>query len=139
MISGFYPLSFKVLNKSETGLLSLEEFLNVYEASELKWRESKDDPGPWFNHVVNSFLRHCGEAVNKFVKWKIFKYLVFVVLISNAIFKASSDAIPIRKGKERKDDILRDVELGFLGFYIFEAAVKVFGLGPKKYFRYAGN
>ena len=104
--------------------------MNVYEASDLKWRESKDDPGPWFNHVVNGCLRQCGEAVNKFVKWKVFKYLVFVVLIGNALFKAF-----IGKLESENPGISEDVELGFLGFYIFEAAIKIFGLGPKKYFR----
>ena len=102
--------------------------MNVYEASDLNWKEHKEDSGPWFNHVVYRPMRLCGEAVNKFVKWKFFKYLVFVVLFSNAVFKAFASSMI--------DDDRTLVEKIFLGFYIFETVVKMFGLGPRKYFRY---
>ena len=118
--------SFKVLNKKETGLLTVEEFMNIYEASELKWKEQKGDSGPWFNHVANAPLRRVGEALNKFVKWEVFQKLVLVVLASNAVVKVFAETHP---------SVVRKVEYGFLVFYIVEATLKIFGLGPKKYFK----
>ena len=113
--------------------------MNVYEASDLKWKEHREDSGPWFNHVRNLPVRRCGEAVNKFVKWNVFKYAVFVVLITNAIFKAAAsmikDSNSDHKHKERLTTKLKLGEEVFLGFYVLEAALKIFGLGPKKYIR----
>jgi hypothetical protein len=62
-----------VLNKSETGLLSMEEFMQVYEASELKWKTVKDNSGPWFCHVTSGPLRKFASEMNYFVRWRGFK------------------------------------------------------------------
>ena len=112
--------------------------MHVYEASDLKWKEHGEDSGPWFNHVRNLPLRRCGEAVNKFVKWNVFKYSVFVVLIANFIFKAVASSILDKQNKQTRNEVEERMKLGevvFLGFYIFETAMKIFGLGPKKYIR----
>ena len=101
--------------------------MNVYEVSELQWKQQKKDSGPWFNHVSIVALRRCGEAISRFVKWDVFKYLVFVVLIGNAAVKALADSV--------SDKVLENVESGFLLFYIVEALLKIFGLGPRKYFK----
>ena len=128
--SDFFSSSFKVLNKSETGHLTVDEFMNVYEVSELKWKERKGDTGPWFNHVTIIPLRRCGEAVNRLVRLNVFKYIVFVVLIGNAVVKALADIFD-----KENPDLLKQVEYGFLAFYIMEASLKIFGLGPTKYFK----
>ena len=109
--------------------------MHVYEASDLKWKEHGEDSGPWFNHVRNLPLRRCGEAVNKFVKWNAFKYSVFVVLIANFIFKAVASMIQDKNSDTEVKERMKLGEVVFLGFYIFETAMKIFGLGPKKYIR----
>jgi len=114
------------------GLVCLEEFMHIYEVSELKWRVIKGDKGPWFSHLPPSLapLSVFGARVNRFLRWEWSKKFVYVVLLVNAI---TTGFLP--SGKPHADQ----VQSCFLAFYILEASLKIFGLGPKKYFRSAWN
>lgn len=67
-------LMFKQLNSSGNGALSEEEFLNVYDAVNLKWH-LKEPSDPWFSVAWPPLKAFCRHA-RAFVTWKYFEHIV---------------------------------------------------------------
>lgn len=67
-------LIFRQLNASNTGLLTQDEFLNIYDAVSLRWRH-KDPPDPWFSAAWPPLRTLCRSA-RVVVSWEYFEYVV---------------------------------------------------------------
>lgn len=66
-------LMFKQLNTSNTGALSLEEFVSVYECGALKWAP-QHDRAPWYGALGP--IEVIGRYSSYIVNWQYFEYLV---------------------------------------------------------------
>lgn len=67
-------LVFRQLNQSNSGALTQEEFLNIYDAVTLKWH-IKDPPDPWFSAAWPPLRTLC-RAARTAVSWEYFEYVV---------------------------------------------------------------
>lgn len=67
-------LIFRQLNASGTGLLTQDEFLNIYDAISLRWRH-KNPPDPWFSAAWPPLRGLCRTA-RDMVTWPYFEYFV---------------------------------------------------------------
>lgn len=67
-------LIFRQLNHSGTGLLTEDEFLEIYDAVTLRWR-LKDPPDPWFAAAWPPLRLFCRTA-RTIVTWEYFEYIV---------------------------------------------------------------
>uniref|UniRef100_UPI00358DF891 two pore channel protein 1 n=1 Tax=Myxine glutinosa TaxID=7769 RepID=UPI00358DF891 len=127
-------LAFKALNVSQTGFLSLEEFHSFYEVCKLKWKR-KNCTDHWFdNQHRTTYLIFRG--MNLLVKLKAFKYLVYLVILTNGVwilvdaFEATGPA---------GDACAPWFPIAFVAFYCVEAVLKIVGLGPTCYFTSGWN
>lgn len=131
-------LTFKALNSSCSGSLSLEEFYNIYSLTDLNWKEtSKSDF--WFQKLPGC-LRKMMASLNWFVNWKWFDYFVYLVICGNfivilyeAIVASTSEKNAYVPGYTHGEQLSWH-SIMFTGFYILEALLKILGLGPTKYF-----
>ncbi|XP_060533745.1 two pore channel protein 1-like isoform X2 [Cylas formicarius] len=76
-------LIFRQLNVSNTGLITQDEFLNIYDAMTLHWR-LKDPPDPWFSAAWPPLRTLCRTA-RTIVSWDYFEYIVYVLIITNGL------------------------------------------------------
>lgn len=67
-------LIFRQLNHSGTGVLTEDEFLEIYDAVTLRWR-LKDPPDPWFSAAWSPLRLLCRTA-RTVVTWEFFEYIV---------------------------------------------------------------
>lgn len=67
-------LMFWQLNASHSGNLTLDEFINVYDAVTLKWK-LKDPIDPWFSAAWPPLRTIC-RAARTLVTWHYFEYIV---------------------------------------------------------------
>lgn len=67
-------LIFKALNRSNSGMLSLSEFCNIYDICGYVWRPQKP-PFPWFNGLPGP-IRGCCYLIRRLVTWKWFDRFV---------------------------------------------------------------
>lgn len=67
-------LIFRQLNQSNTGALTQDEFLNIYDAVTLRWR-LKDPPDPWFSAAWPPLRAFCRMA-RTIVTWEYFEYII---------------------------------------------------------------
>lgn len=74
-------LIFRQLNQSDTGGLTQEEFLNIYDAVTLKWH-IKDPPDPWFSAAWPPLRTLCRTARTA-VTWEYFEYVVCTFVFVN--------------------------------------------------------
>ena len=133
----FNLLTFKMLNKSQTGVLSKKEFFDVYKTLEFKWKLKSEE-----DQAVNCNFR---KVISNMVTSKSFELFIYVIIIFNIfwfIFPMSdvgSKILNQELDEERKIKKLRVhkfslekyeyIELFFLGIYSLEMIFKVFGLG----------
>ena len=125
----FNLLTFKMLNKSQTGVLSKKEFFDVYKTLEFKWKLKSEE-----DQAVNYNFR---KVISNMVTSKSFESFIYVIIIFNIfwfIFPMSdvgSKILNQELDEERKFSLEKYeyIELFFLGIYSFEMIFKVFGLG----------
>lgn len=67
-------LIFRQLNISNNGLLTEEEFLNIYDVITLKWR-NKNPIDPWFSAAWPPLRAFC-RASRNIVTWKYFEHVI---------------------------------------------------------------
>ena len=65
---------YKTLNQSNSGLLSLDEFYNVYEVSGFYWRRNAPLKA-WFHYLPTPFYEIC-SLIRRLVTWVWFKFFV---------------------------------------------------------------
>ncbi|KAG7163232.1 Two pore calcium channel protein 1-like 1 [Homarus americanus] len=129
-------LIFKALNRSESGLLSLTEFYNIYEICGFKWRPY-EPPEPWFNDLPDP-LRGACYLIRRLVIWRWFNFFVYAVIVVNALTLLVSTILLSASGQPITHDLhVTWDQIIFVAFYGMEAIIKMIGLGFKRYF-YSG-
>ncbi|XP_071515721.1 two pore channel protein 1-like isoform X2 [Panulirus ornatus] len=131
-------LMFKALNRSESGLLSLSEFYNIYEICGFRWK-TYQPPDPWFNEFPNP-LRGCFYLIRRLVLWKWFDFFIYAVIIVNALALLVNTIILSSSGKPVTYDLhVTWDQIFFVVVYAVEAILKMSGLGLSCYFHSGWN
>ena len=125
----FNLLTFKMLNKSQTGVLSKKEFFDVYKTLEFKWKLKSEE-----DQAVNYNFR---KVISNMVTSKSFELFIYVIIIFNIFWfiypmsDVGSKILNQELDEERKFSLEKYeyIELFFLGIYSLEMIFKVFGLG----------
>ncbi|XP_076256245.1 two pore calcium channel protein 1-like isoform X5 [Rhynchophorus ferrugineus] len=125
-------LIFRQLNVSNTGLLTQDEFLNIYDAVMLRWR-LKDPPDPWFSAAWPPLRTLC-RAARKLVSWEYFEYVIYILIIGNLL------AMFLRV-LESADDLEQGARLfcaswdSWLFYFLFllEALLRIISFGWNEY------
>lgn len=131
-------LVFKSLKTSETQQLSLEEFYNVFEHSEMKWKRFTDDYNQWFSCLKSwKCLYRTVKGIRWLITRKPFEYFIYFVIIANGI-SFIVDIIVFSHTPQNKRYIKREeikwYHVTFVSIYTAEAFLKMVGLGLRKYF-----
>ncbi|EPQ01939.1 Two pore calcium channel protein 1 [Myotis brandtii] len=122
-------LTFKALNQSNTPLLSLKDFYDIYEVTALKWKAKKNREH-WFDELPRTaFLIFKG--VNILVKSKAFQYFMYLVVAVNGVW-VLAETFMLRGGNFFSKHVPWS-SLVFLTIYGVELFLKVAGLGPVEY------
>lgn len=131
-------LIFKALNRSNSGLLSLSEFYNIYDICGYYWRPQKP-PLPWFNELPDP-IRCCCYLIRSLVTWKWFDVFIYFVIFLNAVVLItrtiilSSTETPVSHDLEVTWD-----QIAVVALYGVEALLKTIGLGIQNYFSSGWN
>lgn len=141
-------LMFKTLDVTKTGFLTLEEFYQVYEVSPLKWKPKRPEE-PWFSNLGKPWEDIFG-AIYHLVTWKYSDIIINIVILVNGIWQLieAAELSSYQNGKidylvtrhmKIGDTTASWITAGFITFYIFEALLKMLGLGLYNYFRSGWN
>uniref|UniRef100_A0A8C6E3A8 Two pore segment channel 1 n=1 Tax=Moschus moschiferus TaxID=68415 RepID=A0A8C6E3A8_MOSMO len=129
MSAGERYLTFKALNQSNTPLLSLKDFHDIYEVAALKWK-AKRNREHWFDELPRTaFLIFKG--INILVKSKAFQYFMYLVVAVNGVW-ILVDTFMLKGGNFVSKHVPWSY-LVFLTIYAVELFLKVAGLGPIEY------
>ncbi|XP_060068697.1 two pore channel protein 1-like [Ylistrum balloti] len=128
-------LTFKIINTSMTGTLSLDEFYNIYDTVSLQWSPTGEQTQIWsskFRPPWNKLF----SKLHWFINWKWFEGFVYLVIAANFIWILIET---IQWSVNRVD--IRNYEFQaswasfiFVCLYTVEAMLKILGKGPKEYF-----
>ncbi|CAO2629280.1 Two pore calcium channel protein 1 [Lemmus lemmus] len=122
-------LTFKALNQSNTPLLSLKDFYDIYEVAALQWKAKKNRQH-WFDELPRTaFLIFKG--INILVKSKAFQYFMYLVVAVNGVWILVETFM--LKGGNLISKHVPWSYLVFLTIYGVELFMKVAGLGPLEY------
>ncbi|XP_076181278.1 two pore segment channel 1 isoform X1 [Ptiloglossa arizonensis] len=124
-------LMFRHLNASGTGVLSAEEFLNIYDTIELQW-EPQYSTVPWYHSAPQPLQILCTGA-HTAIRWTYFETLMYITIIANGIamiiriLQPSNSLYSACLFAASWDTFL------FGGIFVSEALIKVLGLGTRWY------
>lgn len=122
-------LTFKALNQSNTPLLSLKDFYDIYEVAALQWKAKKNRQH-WFDELPRTaFLIFKG--INILVKSKAFQYFMYLVVAVNGVW-ILVETFMLKGGNFISKHVPWSY-LVFLTIYGVELFMKVAGLGPLEY------
>uniref|UniRef100_A0A8C0KZA5 Voltage-dependent calcium channel protein TPC1 n=1 Tax=Canis lupus dingo TaxID=286419 RepID=A0A8C0KZA5_CANLU len=122
-------LTFKALNQSNTPLLSLKDFYDIYEVAALKWK-AKRNREHWFDELPRTaFLIFKG--INILVKSKAFQYFMYLVVAVNGVW-ILVETFMLKGGNFFSKHVPWSYVV-FLTIYGVELFLKVAGLGPLEY------
>uniref|UniRef100_A0A9L0JXY3 Voltage-dependent calcium channel protein TPC1 n=1 Tax=Equus asinus TaxID=9793 RepID=A0A9L0JXY3_EQUAS len=147
MSAGERYLTFKALNQSNTPLLSLKDFYDIYEVAALKWK-AKSNREHWFDALPRTaFLIFKG--INILVKSKAFQYFMYVLArlclpclltglsVADLVVAVNGVWILVEtfmlKGGNFFSKHVPWSYVIFLTIYAVELFLKVAGLGPVEY------
>ena len=119
-------LLFKMLNKSKTGMISLEEFYGVYDAVEYKWKP-KRIPRQYYEDCKHPFSLISG-AIFILIKSPAFTYTIYAVIFLNGVLLViQTGTLDTRNGYQK---IYSEwVSITFICIYMLEITLKLIGLG----------
>lgn len=125
-------LIFRHLNVAGNGEISEEDFFGVYDAVSLKWH-LKDPPDPWFSAAWPPLRTFCRSS-RRFVTWKYFEYIVYVLIVSNGI----AMLLRVVESAGSLEECARNFSASwdtyvFFGLFLLEAMLKIIGLGWSQY------
>ncbi|XP_071945842.1 two pore channel protein 1-like [Antedon mediterranea] len=137
-------LAFKTLDKSESGILSLDDFYGVYEVTKLNWK-SVGNQRMWFETLLKP-LDFPFRCIYRLISSNIFKFFIYLVIASNGIlFFVRTILISFYKDSNDPDYIKNQLsqvmwyDWMFVAIYAAECLLKIIGLGVKGYFRSGWN
>ncbi|KAF2897307.1 hypothetical protein ILUMI_08868 [Ignelater luminosus] len=125
-------LMFWQLNASHSSNLTLDEFINFYDAVTLKWK-LKDPIDPWFSAAWPPLRTLC-RAARMLVTWRYFEYIVYVIIIGNGV----AMCVRILESAESLEEGAKNFSASwdtclFLSLFGLEIVLKIIGLGWSEY------
>ena len=66
---------FRLLNTSHSGLIDVNEFYQIYDVLDMKWRVRDEEPF-WFSRLRSRSLAAVAQQVHRLVTWNYFDYFV---------------------------------------------------------------
>ncbi|XP_022096236.1 two pore calcium channel protein 1-like [Acanthaster planci] len=135
-------LAFKTLDASDTQLLTLSEFQEIYEVVQLRWHLRRDEGRLWYEDLAYP-LHKPFEILNRFVNWSIFNYAIYLVLFVNGIVFIYKTIVLSSMNDVSKINTVNIAvdwyDWAFIGIYCGEILLKVVGLGFRGYFSSGWN
>jgi len=129
-------LMFKLLNKSDSNILSQEEFYGVYDCVDYRWRPNKQIL-PYFEGCKRPFSIMSG-AIHLLVTNKAFEYTIYMLIITNGTLMIVQTSL-MNHTDEEQFIYSPWISLLFVSVYTLEMVFKLIGLGMKKYFHSPWN
>ncbi|XP_044592960.1 two pore calcium channel protein 1-like isoform X1 [Cotesia glomerata] len=125
-------LMFRHLNSSNSGALSCEEFLMVYDVTTLEW-EPQYSGIPWYHTAWPPLQMLCNGA-HIAIRWPYFETFVYASIILNGVAMGCRllESSPNQVVAAHKFAADWDT-LAFAGLFVTEAMTKVLGLGIRRY------
>ena len=128
-------LMFKMLNKSQSGYITVEEFYNIYDVVEYNWKPKKER-GPYYEDCKYPFSLISG-AINIFVRSLAFTYTIYVIIFLNGVLLIVQTCYVDYEGQKTMDSDW--ISVIFIGIYTVEMILKLVGLGVTTYFQSPWN
>eukprot|EP00058_Branchiostoma_floridae_P009347 XP_002594835.1 hypothetical protein BRAFLDRAFT_124433 [Branchiostoma floridae] len=132
-------LSFKSINTSGDGKLSLEEFYRVYEGARFSWKH--ESAGAWFEvWKLPTPLFFVAKGTYKLVTHKFFEYFIYLVISVNGCWILADTIIISNDDSKTAADLeVTWNAILFVTIYVVEALLKIIGLGAWTYFQSGWN
>lgn len=136
-------LMFKTLAKKQNRLrISLEEFYQIYEVLDLKWRDATKTT-PWFAKCFDSSpsLVVMFKQIRTFVEHRIFSFIVYTVIAFAGLFQIVDISIGYERWRNSNALWPSVVTLSALiiGFYLLELTLKILSFGFDRFFQSRWN
>jgi len=127
-------LIFKLINKSGSGYLSVDEFYDIYDACQYTWNIGRS-PTEWY-HDMKPAIRTCLGFLNRVVTNRFFEYFICLAVLTNGVVLLVQTSL--MKSPHDEDDASKIyvpwVSYFFVALYTLEASIKLLGLGSVQYF-----
>lgn len=135
-------LMFKTLaNKQNRLVMSLEEFYNIYEVLDLRWRDATVST-PWFAKCFKSpALVETFKQIQAFTLHRWFSVLVYTVIAFAGLFQILDITIGYDRWKNANTLWPSAVTLSIfiISFYVLELTLKIIASGVEKFFQSRWN
>ncbi|CAB0035202.1 unnamed protein product [Trichogramma brassicae] len=131
-------LMFRYLNTSGSGYLTSDEFLNIYDATVLKW-DLHYTSIPWYKMVWKPMQILC-QSAHTIVNWPYYESLVYTIIVGNAVAMITRLIEP-ETDREKSAHLFAASWDTFVfgGLFAAEALTKVLGLGVRGYLNSGWN
>ncbi|XP_020622394.1 two pore calcium channel protein 1-like [Orbicella faveolata] len=131
-------LIFKSLDTSRRRQLSLDEFYHIFENSEMKWKQITEHYQQWFICLKSwNCLYRTVKGIRWLITQKAFEYVIYAVIIANGISFIVDIVVfsntPQNERANKREELMW-YHIVFISIYAAEAALKLIGLGVRKYF-----
>ena len=125
-------LMFKTLDTNRSGFITIDEFYDVYDVSELKW-ELNNISTEWFSQIENKWCKTLLRIICRIIEHKLFHILVYIIISASAMFQLI-EAILAKSSKDIPSTS-HPLSLIFVSLYGLETCLKLIGLGLIEYFK----
>eukprot|EP00040_Diaphanoeca_grandis_P032418 m.196387 g.196387 ORF g.196387 m.196387 type:complete len:879 (+) comp32620_c0_seq3:187-2823(+) len=134
-------LIFKMLNKSKSGTLSLEEFYDFFEVIQLDWQAASDGGrsrtisiGSWRSH--DRFSTYRIRWLYKIMRSQRIDVVHCMVVLTQSIYLTYTSSQLTPSNEEEKTRALLEVVVGFLLYFSVESVIKISTLTFKTFWLY---
>ncbi|XP_006613308.1 two pore calcium channel protein 1-like isoform X3 [Apis dorsata] len=124
-------LMYQHLNASGSGVLSIEEFLNIYDTIILQW-EPQYSTVPWY-HSTSQPLQILCTGAHAAIRWSYFETLMYIMIIANGIAMIIRILEPANNVHSTLLFAASWDTFLFGGIFVAEALIKILGLGTRRY------
>jgi len=125
-------LIFKLINKSESGYLSLDEFYEIYDACQYAWSIGRP-PTEWY-HDMKPSIRRCLSFLHKAVSSTWFEYTICFAVLTNGVVLLVQTSLMESPIDNESSIYVPWVSYFFVTLYTVEASIKLLGMGSVQYF-----
>jgi two pore calcium channel protein 1 len=125
-------LMFKLLNKSRSGELTLEEFYAVYDAVDYDWKPNKSMR--FYYEMCKVPFNMISAAIHVLVRSKAFDYTIYALIICNGVLLIIQTSL-LTNTTDKQYIYTPEISIAFISIYTLEMILKLIGLGFRNYFK----
>merc|ERR1712223_143905 len=126
-------LIFKTLNKANSGYLTSDEFLEVYDACRYSWNLGRALT-EWYADMKPP-IRRCLSYLKLAVTSTWFEYTICLAVLTNGIILIVQTSLMTSPSDNASNVYVPWVSYFFVALYTVEASIKLLGLGIDPYFK----